>query len=63
MLQIETVVIDKQELVHTYSDANFKIMQEQTGILYDEAYDIPNKYTYIETDVPIEEEEPEDEQQ
>ena len=40
---------------HTYSDAGMKIMQEQTGIVYDDAMDVPSmEYTYIETDEPIE---------
>ena len=42
-----------------------KILQEQTGKLYDDATDVEDKgYTYIETDIPIdrEEEEEEDEQ-
>lgn len=31
-----------------------KILQEQTGILYDEAIDIEGgKYTYLETDIPV----------
>lgn len=37
----------------------FKVRQDQTGILYDEAIDVENKgYTYTETDIPtgIEEE-------
>ena len=35
----------------------FKIRQDQTGILYDEAIDVENApYTYNETDIPIEEE-------
>ena len=35
----------------------FKIRQDQTGTLYDEAIDVENApYTYNETDIPIEEE-------
>lgn len=31
-----------------------KIKQDQTGIIYDDAMDVPEKgYTYIETDEPI----------
>ena len=33
----------------------FKIKQDQTGILYDEAIDVENApYTYTETDIPAE---------
>ena len=33
----------------------FKIRQDQTGVLYDEAIDVENApYTYTETDIPIE---------
>lgn len=36
------------------SDSGYKIMQNETGSLYDEAVDlIPCKYTYTETDIPI----------
>ena len=35
----------------------FKIRQDQTGILYDEAIDVENApYTYTETDIPAESE-------
>ena len=40
--------------IHTYSNTGMKIKQEQTGIIYDDAMDVPEKgYTYIETDEPI----------
>ena len=50
-------------LTRTYSDAGMKILQRETGILYDEAIDVePLQYTYKETIIPIEEpEEPEEE--
>lgn len=36
----------------------FKIRQDQTGILYDEAIDVEDKgYTYTETDISAEKEE------
>ena len=31
----------------------YKILQNETGRLYDEAIDVPNSYTYSETNVPI----------
>ena len=53
MLQTETVIINGLTLTHTYSDEGFKIQQIQSGAIYDEAYDIPNKYTYLETAEPL----------
>ena len=48
---------DGVKLYKTYSDKNFKILQVETGIIYDEAIDIGNNnYTYEETDIPIVEE-------
>lgn len=41
-------------LTRTYSDSGYKIRQIETGELYDEAYDIPNKYTYEESEELIE---------
>lgn len=42
---------------HRCSDLGFKLRQIETNILYDDAYDkIPCKYTYEETDIPIERE-------
>ena len=49
---------DGVNLYRTYSDENFKILQNETGVLYDEAIDLEDSpYTYTETDIPIEEEE------
>lgn len=43
--------------VYTYSDAGVKIMQNETGIVYDDALDVPESgYTYTETDIAIEDE-------
>lgn len=43
-------------LTRTYSDEGMKIRQMETDILYDEAIDVePLRYTYEETDIPIEE--------
>lgn len=50
MIIVETI----GDRVHTYSDAGMKIMQEQTGIVYEDAMDVPSMgYTYTETDEPI----------
>jgi len=46
---------DGVKLIRTYSDAGFKIRQDQTGIVYSEAIDVENSgYTYTETDIPAE---------
>jgi len=46
---------DNVNLYKTYSDLGVKIKQEQTGAEYDEAIDVENSgYTYIETDIPVE---------
>ena len=45
-----------EDLVRTYSDAGFKIRQDGTGIVYDEAIDpIYMNRTYTETDIPLDE--------
>ena len=57
MIKIEVV----SNLRPTYSDANFKIRQVQTGIVYNEAYDLlTSQYTYEETNelIEVEAEEP-----
>ena len=49
---------DGVNLYRTYSDENFKIRQIETDVLYDEAIDVEDSnYTYEETNIPIEEEE------
>ena len=43
-----------ETLVRHYSDEGMKIKQEETGAVYDEAVDvIPCRYTYTETDIPV----------
>jgi len=47
----------RDDRVYTYSDAGMKILQVETGIVYDDALDVPESgYTYTETDIPIEDE-------
>ena len=54
MLQSE--LIENGERIHHWSDADLKIRQIETGIFYDDAVDnVPCRYTYEETDEPIEE--------
>ena len=54
MLKQEKITINNKELLHTYSDNNKYILQVETNVKYDEAYDIiPSKYTYKETEEEI----------
>ena len=54
MIKQEKIIINNKELLHTYSDNNKYILQVETNVKYDEAYDIiPCKYTYIETEEEI----------
>lgn len=49
---IKTEYIDNR--IRHYSDSGFRILQNETGIVYDDAVDVlPCKYTYTETDEPI----------
>ena len=44
--------------IRTYSDSSMMIKQNDTGIVFIEAVDLyPCKYVYVETEIPIEEEE------
>jgi hypothetical protein len=53
MIIVELVDNDTRE--RRYSDKNVKLLQVETGILYEDAVDvIPCKYTYEESDVPVE---------
>lgn len=52
---------DSTDLIKTYSDKGMMILQEQTGIMYSEAVDVDYAgYTYVETNIPIEENESSD---
>lgn len=59
MLRFEYV--DDNTRIRHYSDMGMQIRQVETGILYEDAVDyLPCRYTYTETDIPIEDwEEPE----
>ena len=47
---------DGVNLYRTYSDENYRILQVETGFVYDEAVDIEDaNYTYEETTEKIEE--------
>ena len=41
-------------LIRTYSNNNKYIIQNETGNEYTEAVDVPNKYTYTESEKDIE---------
>lgn len=57
MIKTENMTINQIEFIKTYSDEGFKILQVETGVIYDEAIDLAtSEYTYEETDEPIEEE-------
>lgn len=55
MIVREILFINGRELVKTYSDSGKYIIQNETGVEYTEAIDIPNKYTYTESEKDIEE--------
>lgn len=53
---IKTEMLNNNTLIRHYSD-EYKIIQVETGYVYDEAVDIyPCPFTYIESDEPKEEE-------
>lgn len=52
---LKSELIENGERIHHWSDAGLKIRQVETGIVYDDAVDVmPCRYTYNETDEPIE---------
>lgn len=51
MLIQENLYVNGTDLIKTYSDF-YMIKQVETGILYAEAIDVPDRYTYEETDTP-----------
>ena len=54
MIKAETVTMNNQTFVRTYSDANRMIQQDGTGAVYSEAYDPADSgRTYTETDKEI----------
>lgn len=55
MIKQEEKVLGGNKFIHTYSDKGFYILQVETNVKYDEAYDIiPCPYTYKETEELIE---------
>ena len=52
---IITEIIDNGKRIRHYSDKFVRILQNETGVVYDDAVDVlPCKYTYTETDERIE---------
>lgn len=50
MIKQETININGRELIKTYSDTGKYIIQNETGAKYTEAVDVPNKYSYSESE-------------
>lgn len=51
-------LIESGQRVRHWSDAGYKIRQNETGVLYDDAVDVvPCQYSYSESDEPVEPEE------
>lgn len=58
MIKTDEAMLNGFTYTYTRSDAGLKILQVETGVVYDEAYDsVPCPYTYTETDEPIDDEE------
>lgn len=54
----------KDEKTGEWVEPKFKIKQDQTGLLYDVTIDVEGKgYTYTETDIPVEGQEPTEDDQ
>lgn len=52
---IQTEFLKNGTLIRHYSDAGMMIRQVETGTLYSDAIDtVPCRYTYEETDTPVE---------
>lgn len=54
----------KNEETGEWAEPKFMIKQDQTDLLYDVAIDVEDKgYTYTETDIPVEGQEPTEDEQ
>ena len=54
MLTTEHPYNGREDRIRYYSDAGFEILQNETGAILGEAVDpYPSRYTYTETDHPI----------
>ena len=55
---VKSELIEDGKRIRHYSDSGFRILQNETGLVYDDAVDVvPCRYTYSETDELIEKEE------
>ena len=55
MLKVNYPHNGRTDRIRHYSDSDRMILQKETGVLYAEAVDVyPARYTYEETDVPVE---------
>ena len=57
MIKQETITINGRTLIKTYSDSGKYVIQNETGVKYSEAVDVPNRFTYRESEENIETEE------
>ena len=53
MIKQEFLKSGNRELIHTYSDIGKRILQVETGIIYDDAYDV-KEYAYEEVNENVE---------
>ena len=54
MIVEKIITIGTKQFKHTKSDEDKCILQQETGVIYEEAIDVlESNYTYIETDRPI----------
>ena len=52
---VKSELIENGNRIRHYSDKGFRIIQNETNIVYDDAVDIlPCRYSYSETNEPIE---------
>ena len=60
-MAVQFEYVENGERIRHYSDRDFKIRQIETGVIYDDAVDVlPCRYTYEETNEPIEVDESEE---
>lgn len=58
---IQTELLNERTLIRHYSDIGMLLLQVETGNKYDAPIDVvPCRYTYEETDEPVEQEETEE---
>lgn len=54
---IKTEYLNNETLIRHYSDKGVMLLQNETGIMYSDPVDVvPCRYTYTETDVPVDSE-------